>query len=147
MKQLKLLSLVFILLLSACSTETEHGSISYSEIKLDEVGEELSSFIEEIDGENGTYLFFEDDRTFYVYLNGGNVALGEEAIYFDDFSIDRDTKKQTCFISYKTVKTEDFSSDSQNFKGLYKVNGDRAFEVIKAIENNKEVSFKSISGK
>ena len=79
-----------------------------------------------------------------IFLNGSNVKLGDKAIYFTDFNVEKNG--ETLSISYNTAETADYSNQSLKNELLYKVNLDKMYETIKAISNGEETSFGVISG-
>lgn len=136
----KLLSLlVIIFLLSGCSSE-----LSFSEVSEESVNKDIQSFIDDVKGENGVHLYFENQKAVYVYLNGSNVKQGEEAIHFTDFNVEENG--ETLNILYNTAETADYSNQSLNHEFIYKVYLDKKYEFLKPISNGEEVSFGAISG-
>lgn len=60
----KLLSLILLLLLlTGCSSE-----LIYSEIKIEQTNRDIQDFIEGVQGENGTYLYFNGEKERYIFL-------------------------------------------------------------------------------
>lgn len=136
----KLLSLpVIIFLLSGCSSE-----LSFSEVSKEGVNKDIQSYIDDVKNENGIHLYFVNQKSIYVYLNGSNVKQGEKAMHFTDFNVEENGK--TLSILYNTAETVDYSNQSLNHKILYKINLDKKYENLKAISNGEEVSFGAISG-
>ncbi|OZI10489.1 hypothetical protein CEW92_16485 [Bacillaceae bacterium SAS-127] len=59
----KLLSLILLLLLlTGCNSE-----LTYSEIKIEKANQDIQNFIEGVQGENGTYLYFNGEKEQYVF--------------------------------------------------------------------------------
>lgn len=131
--------LIMIHLLTACSSQ-----LSFSELSEDEVNNDIQTFIDNVKNKNGVYLYFENDKSVFVYLNGSNVKQGEKAIHFKDFNVEG--HDDTLSILYNTAETEDYSNQSVNHELLYKVKLDKEYEFLIPISNGEEVEFSEISG-
>lgn len=78
----KLILVCVILLLSGCTS-----NLTFTEIKSSNVNKNVRSFLEAIDDENGTYLYFNGEKEIFVFLNGSNVQQGDKAAYFSNFDV------------------------------------------------------------
>lgn len=134
----KLLLIALLALLSGCSSE-----LSFSGVKEDSVNKDIQSFLNDVRDKNGAHLFFEKEKTVYVYLNETNVKEGEKAAYFTDVNVEGNG--ETLTITYDTDETTDLSNQSLDHSLIYKINLDKQYETIKAIRNGNESSFGSIS--
>lgn len=128
-----------IILLSGCGSQ-----LSFSKISEKDVNKDIQSFIDDVKNKNGAYLYFDNQKAMYVYLNGTNVKQGEKVVYFTDFDVEEDG--DTLNIQYSSAETNDYSSQSFNYELLYKVNLDKKYETVKLFNNSKEVSYDVISG-
>ena len=136
----KLISLlVIVFFLTGCSSE-----LSFTEVHERGINKDIQSFIDNTNEENGVHLHFEKEKEIYVYLNGSNVIQGEKAIQFTDFNVEKNGN--TLNILYNTAETADYSNQSLTYELLYKVNLDKEYETIKAINNGEGASFGVISG-
>lgn len=136
----KLLSLlVIILLLTSCSSD-----LSFQEVREKGIHTDIQTFIDHTNEENGVHLYFEKEKEVYVYLNASNVIQGEKAIYFTDFNVEENG--DTLSIIYNTTETSDYTNQSLEHELLYKINLDKEYENIEAINNGEESSFGVISG-
>ncbi|PWA11184.1 hypothetical protein DCC39_09425 [Pueribacillus theae] len=131
--------LVIISLLSGCGSQ-----LSFSKISEKDVNRDIQSFIHDVKNENGAYLYFDNQKAIYVYLNGTNVKQGDKAVHFTEFNVEEEG--DTLNIRYSNAETNDYSNQSLNYELLYKVNLDKKYENVKLFNNSEEVSYDVISG-
>ncbi|MGJ9384451.1 hypothetical protein [Salipaludibacillus sp. CF4.18] len=138
MKKTLLISFFFLSLVG-CSSE-----LSYSEIKLEDTPKSVHTFFESVEETNGTHLYTDGEKTYYVMLNGKNVVQGEKAFHFRNFSVD--SEAEILKIHFTEEETDDYSNETLNYQALYKVNLDKNYEQIRSFRNDKEATFKVVSG-
>ncbi|WP_066051705.1 hypothetical protein [Robertmurraya korlensis] len=134
-----LLILAFIGLLSGCSS-----SLSYSQVEKSGVNNSVRTFITGVKDENGVNIYFDTEKTVYVYLTSANVKQGEELVYFTDFNVEENG--ETLHISYYTETTTDYSNKDLENELLFKVNLNKKYEYMNAYRDQKEVAFNTILG-
>lgn len=132
--------LVVVILLSGCNSE-----LTFSKVAPKGNNKTLQSFITNAQDQNGVYLYLDNPKTVYIYLNGKNVLQGEKANYFTDFKVA--TEGDTLKILYTSDKTTDYSNPSLNHELLYKIKLDKKYDTIRSFQNGEEVSFNVVSGK
>ncbi|WP_221563355.1 hypothetical protein [Alkalihalobacillus sp. TS-13] len=135
----QILVVTLIVMLAGCNKE-----LSYSYIKIATVHKGIQSFIDQVEDQNGLYVYFDKKKAVYVFLNGKNVVQGEKATYFERFYAEGDG--ETLNIYFDEKSTEDYANQSVDYQLLYKVNLDKDYEYIKAFRNGKHVPIDVASG-
>ncbi|AZU62147.1 hypothetical protein [Neobacillus mesonae] len=132
--------LVVVILLSGCNSE-----LTLSKVTPKGNNKTLQSFTTNAQDQNGVYLYLDNPKTIYIYLNESNVIQGEKATYVTDFKVEKDGN--TLKILYNTDKTSNYSKPKLNHELLYKIKLDKKYDTIRSFQNGEEVSFNAVSGK
>lgn len=138
MKKLFLL-VGMIVFLTGCNS-----TLTFTEIKSGKANKDVLSFLEDVENQNGTYLYSNGEKEIYIFLNGINVKQGDEAAYFTNFDVEADG--DTLNVFYEVAYTEDYSNDNLKYQVLYKIRPDQNYEEIQALSNGEEVPFQTVSG-
>ncbi|MGM8216603.1 hypothetical protein ACLIA0_13670 [Bacillaceae bacterium W0354] len=142
MRKLILVILLGFIFLYGCNSDSL--PLSYIEMSKDELDKNVQSFFEKVEEDNGVHLYYDEENTIYVYLNGRNVLQGEEATYFTEFDIQADG--ETLKLLYKSDETLDYKDGSFRRELYYKVTLDKKYEIIRVFNNGEETRFGTISG-
>jgi hypothetical protein len=134
------LILALIGLISGCNS-----SLSYSQVEKSGGNKSLRTFISGVEDKNGVSIYFDSDKTVYVYLNSATVKQGEPPVYFTDFTVEENG--DTLQICYNTETGTDYTNKEQNHELLFKVNLNKKYEFMQAYRNGEEVAINSISGR
>ncbi len=129
--------LSLVILLAGCSSE-----LLFTEVNMNHVNKDVTEFMNDVQGENGAYLYHDNKWDMYIFLNGINVVQGSKALHFTDANIatDGDTLK----IYFQHDSTDDYSDQSLNFQQLYKLTLDKTYDKIMIFDNDEETSFQGI---
>ena len=126
--------IVLALLLTGCRAE-----LIYSEVNIQNAEDDVKQFIEIIGDENGYYLYIDDARDVYIFLNEINVPLGRDAIYFTDFSVT--VQQSTLAIFFNQESDSDLTNRHTKYQVLYKIPIKGQFETVNLIGNGKPIPF------
>ena len=129
-----------IVLLTGCNS-----TLTFTEIKSGSVDKDVRSFLEDVEDQNGTYLYSNGDKEIFIFLNGINVQQGDKAAYFTNFDVEADG--DTLNVFYEVEYTEDYSNDNLKYQALFKIKPNQNYEEIHAFSNGKEVPFQTVSGR
>lgn len=141
MKKSLFLLLLSTSLLYACQSS---DSVSFSEKKVNELPQDVQSFFNSVNEENGVYLYDDaQSNTLLVYLNGYNVEQGDLATNFNNFNAV--AEGNTLHLSYDTDTTTHYDSEIDN-QLYYEVRLDKEYDTIKLFNNGDETFFNTISG-
>jgi len=136
-----LLLLLFIpfAFLIGCNTD-----LSFSEKSLKSANKDLKEFMESIGEINGAHLYYDGEKTIYVFLNGINVNQSNKTEYFTDFAVDADGN--TLNVTYKQAETDFNPNDVLKNQLFYKVSLDKRYEKISPFCNGEITAFAAVSG-
>lgn len=141
MKKLLFLILMSTPLFYACQS---NESVTSSEKRIDELPQDVQSFFNSVNEENGVYLFDDaQSSTLLIYLNSYSVEQGDLANRFNNFSAI--AEGNTLHLSYTTDVTADYDSDIDN-QLYYEVRLDKKYDFIQLFSNGDEAVFNDISG-
>ena len=127
----------FIVLLAGCNS-----TLTFNEIKSGKANKDVRSFLEDVEDQNGTYLYSNGDKEIYIFLNGINVQQSDEAAYFTNFDVEVDGDRLNVF--QEVEYTEDYSDDKLKSQALYKIRPNQNYEEIQAFSNGEEVLFRGV---
>ncbi|ERN55106.1 hypothetical protein M3689_08080 [Alkalihalophilus marmarensis] len=130
-----LLTFVLLIILTGCGND-----LTYSEVSIDHVESNLDAFIQQAEPENGIYLFFHNDDSFYVYVTSGHLTQGERPLHISNFNIEREA--DVLNIYYEEEQAEEESNNHR----LYLVKLDKPIEEINAYKNGEEIPFAMVGG-
>ncbi|OLS35077.1 hypothetical protein BTR22_16825 [Alkalihalophilus pseudofirmus] len=130
-----LLTFVLLITLTGCGND-----LTYSEVSIDHVESNLDAFIQQAEPENGIYLFFHNDDSFYVYVTSGHLTQGERPLHISNFNVER--KGDVLNIYYEEEQAEEGSNNHR----LYLVKLDKPIEEINAYKNGEDIPFAMVGG-
>lgn len=133
------LLLSFILILTGCNT-----GLVFSEVSMENIPSDMQKSIESAKMENGCYLFTDEGKAIYVFLNGGNVILGEEAAFFKEVKIEQ--YEDTLNIYFTENKTSKYSNEKLKHQLLYKITPHDSYEKIQLFRNGEPIPFDIVFG-
>ncbi|MGG3891491.1 hypothetical protein [Metabacillus fastidiosus] len=133
------LLLLFILILTGCNT-----GLVFSEVTMTNIPSDVQKSIESAKTENGCYLFTDEGKGMYVFLNGGNVISGEEAAFFTDVKIEQ--HEDTLNIYFTENKTSEYSNGKLKHQFLYKISPHDSYEKIQLLRNGEPIPFDTVFG-
>lgn len=133
------LLLLFILILTGCNT-----GLVFSEVSMTNIPSDMQKSIESAKTENGCYLFTDEGKDMYAFLNGGNVIPGEEAAFFTDVKIEQ--HEDTLNIYFTENKTSEYSNEKLKHQLLYKITPHDSYEKIQLFRNGEPIPFDIVFG-
>lgn len=141
----KLFYIIFlVVVLTGCNQSSKKDELSYKEVKMESMDQDVQSFFEDAKNENGVYLY-EDGEKKYMFLNSFLVAQGTKAYYFSDFDIkDED---ETLGIYFEEKSTDEYLNKKLRNQVFYEIDLNKKYEFIKLYKNVREWHFSSISGR
>lgn len=133
----------FLLLLTGCNGEYVN-ELTVTKIEAHKVPEDVQQFIQGVEQDEGTFLYFAGKSKLYVFLNSGAVEQDEEVPYYDHVQVKGDGK--TLNVIYEKSYTNDLADDDFTYRALYKIDLDQAYEHVIPIENGIAGGFDVVSG-
>ncbi|MGG3798767.1 hypothetical protein [Metabacillus fastidiosus] len=133
------LLLSFILILTGCNS-----GLVFSEVIMENIPSDVQKSIESVKTENGCYLFADEGKDMYAFLNGGNVIPEEEAAFFTDIKIEQ--HEDTLNIYFTENKTGEYSNEKLKHQLFYKITPHDSYEKIQLFRNEKPIPFDIVFG-
>ncbi|MEC2073326.1 hypothetical protein [Alkalihalophilus marmarensis] len=130
-----LLTFVLLITLTGCGND-----LTYSEVSIDHVESNLDAFIQQAEPENGIYLFFHNEDSFYVYVTSGHLTQGERPLHISNFNVEREG--DVLHIYYEEEQAEEGSNNHR----LFLVKLDKPIEEINAYKNGEDIPFAMVGG-
>jgi hypothetical protein len=131
----------FILLvvgLVGCS----HASPVIKEVKVQELNNDVKLFINNLENENGLYLYSSAGKTQYLVVKHSSVRQGEEATFLQ--SINAQIQDQILIINVEELSTNDYQDKRLEATRIYRLGSADEYGTIQIKKNGKEESFDSV---
>lgn len=141
----KLVCLIFLLIVLTGCNINENQELSYSEVKIESVDQDVQKFINGVKEKNGAYLFQDAGEKLFVFLNSDTVIQGEKAIQFTGFDVK--SEMDTVNIYFEEESTDEYANKELNNQVLYEVKLDKKYDEINLFRNNGDAHFTKVSGR
>lgn len=116
-----------------------YSEFTFSEVSVNTANDDVREFIKHVEQKNGNYLYLDDKKGMYVFLNGIFVEQGSDAVYFSDFNVN--AQQGTLNFFFNQEYDSDYSNKNLNYQALYKIETKAKYDTIKLFSNGKPVSF------
>ncbi|MDR3587671.1 MAG: hypothetical protein P4L59_20520 [Desulfosporosinus sp.] len=136
MKKIMYLILIFCLLVANTTGCSKKSEPEFARVELQNVPKEVQNFIYNNSGENGVYLYSDNNIGEYFFLN---VIQEEYAVFSKDFNYN--IKDNTFNICFNEEKLPLAISRKLNGKIIYKIKLSDKFDTIRVFKNGKQISF------
>lgn len=134
-KKLLTIGILLTILLSLISGCANTPNLTYSEVTTEKLNKRVAKFITDHELSNGTYIFYNNEKEIYLFLNNKNVKQGDKAGFYKDVVVE--DKGDTIAISFNEYYTNDYSNVERN-RLVYRIKVNKDFEYLKVYKNGKE---------
>lgn len=114
----------------------------FTKVDLNNANGEIKSSLRKYYSKNGIYLFENGTDEVYLFLNGYNVAQGENPSYYANVSME--VKDKTLVINFSEKYTDGYENKEVENRHLYKINKPENVDAIKVFNNEKETHFDGV---
>lgn len=134
-KKLLTIGILLTILLSLISGCANTPNLTYSEVTTEKLNKRVAKFITDHELSNGIYIFYNNEKEIYLFLNNKNVKQGDKAGFYKDVVVE--DKGDTIEISFNEYYTNDYSNVERN-RLVYRIKVNKDFEYLKVYKNGKE---------
>ncbi len=138
-------TLLFLLLAAGCSSNNDNKKLTFSEVKLEDTDEDIQSFVNASTDKNGIYLYQDKGKRLFVFFNGKNQEVENEAVFYKNFDVK--SEKQTIKLFIEQAATTSDEQKNLQKQMLYEVKFNKKYDTILLFNNGKNDSFTTVSGR
>ena len=113
--------------------------LSEREVAIHELDQDVKSFYDLIQEENGAFLYQDGEKGAYVIINYASKGQNEPENQVENFQVENEEKN--LFINY-----EEREGDSKGVY-VYKISYDQSYDTIHLKKNGEDIAFQCVSGR